>query len=193
MSSHFVFIVFDDPYVVGVLDFLVEALNGRRWQQPPHLTIQGPLPERPTATAIEHIDKTLGGTQLLIANPGIFETMSGAAVYLRVENESLRRVWNKPDYPIEKYGFNPHITLYDGPDVEMAQRAHRFLRSGKHRVELLCDQYSVVPYVSKQIELFPRDDVVGDEKAIQRMIASGKVGSAFRASFMAEISKRQEH
>ncbi|WP_162454937.1 2'-5' RNA ligase family protein [Pseudoxanthomonas kalamensis] len=188
MSSHFVFIVFDDPYVVGVLDFLVEALNGRRWQQPPHLTIQGPLPERPTAACIEQIAKTLAGTQLLIANPGIFHTKNGSALYLQVTNEILRRVWNKPDYPIEKYGFNPHITLYDGPDINKVKKAHDFFRTNKHKIELLCDRYSVVPYTAKQIELFPRDDVVGDENAIQRLIASGKVGSAFRSSFMAAIN-----
>lgn len=186
---HFVFIVFDDPYVVGVLDFLCETLNGRRWRQPPHLTIQGPLHDRPSASHLKSIEAALGGEPMLIANPGMFRTKKGAAIFLRVNSPGLRHVWNKPDFPIEKFGFNPHLTLYDGSDVAKAERGFRFLSSGKHRVELMCREYSVVPYTAKQVEMFPRDEVAGDESAIQRLIASGKVSSSFRASFMAAINE----
>lgn len=185
---HFVFIVFDDPYVVGVLDFLCETLNGRRWRQLPHLTIQGPLHERPSAAHLRAIEIALEGEPMLIANPGMFPTPKGAAIFLRVESPGLRRVWNKPDFPIDKFGFNPHLTLYDGPDIAKAERAFRFLSSGKHRVELMCRDYSIVPYTAKQLEMFPRDEVAGDVGAIQRLIASGKVSSSFRASFMAAIN-----
>ena len=186
--SHFVFIVFNDPEVVGVLNFLAEALNGRRWRQPPHLTIQGPLPNRPGADALRAIEEKLKDDQLLIANPGLFETKRGVALYLRVQSENLIRVWNKPDFPVEKYGFEPHLTLYEGPDRERALSAHAFLRSGRHRIEMICRDFKVVPYASKQAELFPMLGSVGALDAVQGLISRGKVGSSFRAAFFAAIN-----
>ncbi|MCF7220762.1 2'-5' RNA ligase family protein [Marilutibacter chinensis] len=184
--DHFIFIVFDDPHVVGVLDFLAEALNGRRWRTPPHLTIQGPFSEKPTAGDIQSIKDRLNDDALLIANPGIFKTRLGSAVYLRVESPNLKKVWNKPDFPIEKYGFNPHLTLYDGPNIKRVISAHNFLK--KNRIELICRNYSVIPYVSKQMDLFPAKGADGDTNAVQKLITLGKVSSSFRAAFMQAIS-----
>lgn len=186
--KYFIYIVFDDPEVVGVLDFLVEVMNGRKWRSLPHLTIQGPLDSKPNSDLIESIKNRLSSDDFLIANPGIFETKSGVALYLNVTSPNLKKVWNKPDFPIEKYGFNPHLTIYEGPDIEKAQKAYHFLRSGLYRIELICRQYSVVPYASKQFELFPVHEVKGNENAISRLIGLGKVSSSFRASFMQAIN-----
>lgn len=173
--------------MVGVLDFLAEALNGKRWVHPPHLTIQGPFSDRPTGGQIEGISAKLKNDTFLIANPGLFRTRKGVALYLRVQSDNLHRVWNKPDFPIEKFGFNPHITLYDGPDVEKTQRAFDFLKSGRHRIELICREFSVAPYTSKQLEMFPANGVEGDDNALERLIGAGKVTSSFRASFLSAV------
>ena len=186
--KYFVFIVFDEPEIVGVLDFLVEVMNGKRWKAPPHLTIQGPLESRPTSEHIDGIKERLASDEILIANPGIFTTKSGVALYLSVNSQNLKKVWNKPEYPIAKYGFNPHLTIYEGPDIKKAQRAYDFLKSGFYRIELICRKYSVVPYASKQLELFPVHEVQGDENAITRLIGLGKVSSSFRAAFMQAVN-----
>lgn len=185
--QYFVFIVFNDPEVVGVVDFLAGALNGKIWRQPPHLTIQGPYKDKPSALDLRQIENRLAGDELLIANPGIFETPRGAAVFLRVSSPNLRSVWNKPDFPIATHGFNPHLTLYEGPDRKRARCAYEFLRSGRHRIELICRDFAVVPYTSKQMELFPMEGAKGDEEAVQRLIWLGKVSSSFRAAFLMAI------
>jgi hypothetical protein len=186
--QNFVYVVFNEPKVVGVIDFLMAAMNGGRVKTKPHITIQGPFLDRITASKIMDIKNKLKGDQFLIGNPIIFETKSGVALCLKVQSKNLQSVWDKPDYPVEKYGFNPHITIYEGPRIEYAQAALDFLKSKSHRIELISSDFSILPYVSKQMEIFPHQLVAGDENAIEKMIAVGKVSSSFRAAFLRAIS-----
>jgi hypothetical protein len=189
--KYFIFVVFEDPEVVGILDFLAEALSGKVGRGAPHLTVQGPFGIRPTSAQIASIKRRLASDEFLIANPGIFETPAGVALYLSVRSDNLRKVWRKPDFPVEKYGFNPHLTLYEGGDVDRAKRAFNFLRAGRHRIELICRDFDVVPYAAKQKELFPMEGAEADEHAVTRLIARGKVSSSFRAAFLRAVNSHE--
>lgn len=184
--KHFLFIVFSDPVVVGALQFLASVLDPKRVLEKPHLTIQGPFEEKVDLERIESVRKYLRNDVFFIGNPGIFDTPGGVALYLSVYSENLRRVWNKPDYPIDKFGFNPHITIYEGNDINRAKAALGFL--GKNRLELLCHDFEVAQYVQKQIDMFPVDGVDGDVDAIGKLMTRGNLGPSFRARFMAAVN-----
>jgi 2'-5' RNA ligase len=59
--------------------------------------------------------------KLRLSGVGRFELADCHVVYLSVQGEALRKVWWKPDFPINQFGFNPHITVFKG-DKESADR-----------------------------------------------------------------------
>ncbi|WP_152670038.1 hypothetical protein [Lysobacter capsici] len=187
IRSNFVFVVFNDPDVVGVIDFLCCVLNEKRSHASPHLTIQGPFNEKVSIDSISAIKRRLKSDVFFIGNPGVFETEQGIVLFLRVNSDNLIKVWDKPDFPLSTYGFNPHITLYEGSDKARAKRALDCLK--KNRVELLCREFDVVQYVPKQYDMFPITSIKGNEGAISTLIGSGKIGSSFRSSFMAAVNR----
>lgn len=184
--SNFLFLVFNDRQVIGVLDFLSSAFGGKGSTTDHHLTIQGPFEDKLTANDVRVAKDRLKDDVIFIGNPDAFFSSDGAVLFLRVHSDNLRKVWNKPDYPIEKFGFNPHVTIYSGPDVERVRRALMFLK--KNRLELICRDFDVVPYVSKQVELFPREVIPGDENAISYLGWKGSIDPSFRAKFLAAVN-----
>ncbi len=184
--KHFLFIVFNDPVVVGVLQFLSSVLSNGTQSTKPHLTIQGPFEEKVDLDRVNSVRRALKNDVMFIGNPGMFETDKGVALYLSVSSENLRKVWNKPDFPVEKYGFNPHITFYEGEEKRKAKAAFEFLR--KNRVELLCRDFEVAQYVPKQIDMFPFEGADGDEDAIGKLMSRGSVSTSFRIKFMSAVN-----
>jgi hypothetical protein len=184
--KHFLFVVFTDPVVVGALQFLGSVMDSGNLSIKPHLTIQGPFEEKVDLDRIRVVKKNLEDDIFFIGNPGLFETPNGVALYLSVSSKNLRKVWNKPDYPIEKYGFNPHITIYDGPDLRKVKAAFDFLV--KNRIELLCRDFEIAQYVPKQFDMFPVEGAKGDVDAIGKLMTRGSLGSSFRARFMAAVN-----
>lgn len=185
IKNNFLFIVFNEPDVVGVIQYLSSILGGKI-QGNPHLTIQGPFDEKVQLQKIESIKDKLKDDLFFIGNPGIFSTRNGVALYLKIQSPNLLSVWDKPDFPVAKYGFNPHITIYEGPDRARAERALAFLK--KNHVELLSRDFEVVQYVSKQEDMFPVTGAIGDENAISKLMSKGKLSSSFRANFISAVS-----
>jgi len=184
MSQHFVFLVFADPIVVGAIQFLEGVMRPTASSRlPPHITIQGPFESKVGIDSIKLIERKLRDDIFFIGNPGVFETPKGVALYLRVASDHLRAVWDKPDYPIDKFGFNPHVTIYEGEDIPRANRALALLR--RHRFELLCRDFVVTQYVPKQLDMFPHGRTSGDDHAISKLISRGSLSPSFRAAFMA--------
>lgn len=185
IQRNFVFVVFDDPLVVGVLDFLHSAMMGAPLRLRPHITIQGPFGGKVGAEKIRKIASVLKEDVFLIGNPGVFWG-EVSTLFFRVQSENLARVWLKPDFPTNKYGFNPHVTVYEGSDTELVKRAYDFLK--KNRVELICREFSVVQYVPKQMDMFPNEGADGDDDALSKFIAKGSIPSSFRAKFLAAVN-----
>lgn len=177
----FVFVVFNDPLLLGIIEYLRNVFEVPADGLPPHLTIQGPLTEPATSDQIRHIQSVLAGEEFFIGNAGSFPTKKGVAFFLRVSCPKLGRVWNKPDFPIETYGFNPHITIYEGADVSRVEKAVKFLR--REPLETICRTFEIVSQVSRQFELFERLSVRADQYALQHFIRLGKIGVSFDARF----------
>lgn len=184
-KSNFLFIVFKDPFVLGIIQFLRMAL-GSRINDQPHITIQGPFSDRITAERVAVVKRALCRDEILLANPKCFESGSKIVLYMSATSAHMANVWNKPDYPIEKFGFNPHVTIYEGLDKRKVHTAIRFL--AREPIELICREFDVVPYVSKQMEMFAATETPSDEFAFQRLLSRGKVGSTFRARFLAALN-----
>jgi len=157
MSSNFMFLEFTDEEIVYLLSSLREIFSQKSSQANVHITVRGPYLKSITDEEIGRAKKIIKHDVFLIAGVGRFDNFKHT-VYLKVRSDNLEKIWDKPDFPKSKYGFNPHITMYDGEDSRLADEIYSFLE--KERLELLCQSFKLTPYVSKQIPLFVEDNGV---------------------------------
>ena len=78
-----------------------------------HITVRGPYKQRYNLRAM---DKAIDGTEVTAHGVGSFFGYSQNTVFIKCHSEMLRDVWRKTDY-----GFNPHVTIYDGESREFAE------------------------------------------------------------------------
>lgn len=103
------------------LNLAIYLLNPReKW--PAHVTIAGPF--RRTA----EIPRSLRFVeQISILGRGRFQNGARATIFLRVGSRDIVSRMKKPDYPDSV----PHLSLYSGPDTELADLLYTELESAK--------------------------------------------------------------
>ncbi|MCI0562446.1 MAG: 2'-5' RNA ligase family protein [Nitrososphaera sp.] len=153
MVKYFIFLEITDPEINALIWAITEIVTGQRPTQPFHMTVRGPYEERICMSTLKECQEAMSHDVLKISRVGRFSNPGEETVYLRIDSPNLRKIWWKPDYPIEKFGFNPHISLYRGPDRQLADRIAAFLE--KEDITLLCAEYRLVPHVTKQLDMFP--------------------------------------
>ena len=77
-----------------------------------HVTVGGPFDD---ASHVKKPTLQTQGSSLHILGVGSFFSERQNTVFLKCDSEYLKRVWNK-----KHYGYNPHITIYDGSDRDFA-------------------------------------------------------------------------
>ena len=78
-----------------------------------HITVRGPYYRG--RKQVGAVNRFVEGAEISINGSGNFFDTGQNTVYLRCESPNLGDVWDKPDF-----GFNPHITLYDGSSQSFA-------------------------------------------------------------------------
>lgn len=152
---YFVFLEFTDPKLREFLNNLRSALMGRPVLKPAHVTIRGPYDTYPEPDTLSALRENLQGYGVFIGGAGTFKTGSGYVVYLRVSSPVFSEIWWKPDFSIEKYGINPHITVFETESKNTATAVERFLRA--ERIDISTFNIALTIYASKQMELFGSD------------------------------------
>lgn len=108
---YFVFLRILEKEISDLLDIAIYTLNPHeKWGA--HITLAGPYQSKknlPRDRDFEQKVSIIGASQ--------FRDEIQNTVFLRVGSNSLRSVWDKPDYP-----FNPHLTIYDGIDHTLGDR-----------------------------------------------------------------------
>lgn len=80
-----------------------------------HITVRGPYQR--AISSLDAINREIEGSGIDIRGSGNFFESGQNTVYLACKSPQLEAVWYKRDY-----GFNPHITLYDGSSHEFARK-----------------------------------------------------------------------
>lgn len=89
----------------------------------PHITIRGPYKEISKKIIKQASDITLENDfRIILDGTGCFQTGDLFYVYIAVKSDFMRPVWKKPDYPISKGFYNPHLTIYRGNDIAVANK-----------------------------------------------------------------------
>ena len=106
-----------------------------------HITVRGPY--QGVSNLTNTISRVIESSEINIHGSGNFFDSGQNTVYLRCKSSKLETVWDKPDY-----GFNPHITLYDGPSHEFAEKLWNVVSSRTYDISFIAGP--LTPLVSSR-------------------------------------------
>ena len=161
--ASFVFLEIRDPEIYVLLNGLRREFGQE--VGPLHITVRGPYVEPIRTDDLRTWQHTIDQSPLIIQSAGLFNNGKEAVAYLKVDSLDLRKIWWKPDYPIEKYGFNPHITIYKGTDKVFSRKVFEFLKN--EDLCLACNDVVVTTFVSKQQDMFAMEFKPGTNQFLE--------------------------
>ena len=183
--SIFLFLEIQDPLVVELLTNLKCTFSGKPSLSPVHVTVRGPYKKVPSEGYLEKLWETIEGEGVLLSGIRSFEFETKKYVYIQTHSKAIRKIWWKSDYPIFEHGFNPHITLYEGP-ASTANKIEAFLK--EERLEFYCHNLSLRLYKTGQADLFGNtnreihvEHLTKDTKSILTQPYRWEVGIEYRA------------
>ncbi len=157
LEKHILYLEICDPKINVLIWEITNIINSKEVDLiPAHLTLQGPYKRKINEKDIEKCKRIMQNEKLEIAEAGRFSNPNEEVIYLKVNNPKLRQIWRKPDFPIKKYNFNPHISLYRGEDKEWADLLVDFFN--KERLNLVCEDYNFQSKVMKK-RLLPQSPI----------------------------------
>lgn len=118
----------------------------------PHITIRGPK-DKFNRAIIEKAEKIIQDISIKINDLDIIEYKDLYFCIFKVNAPALKRVWDKPDFPKKKFGFNPHITLYKG-DKAVAEKIKKLIE--------LKNKFKGLVITSKDIEV--KKSIIGQRE-----------------------------
>ena len=150
---NFIFLEFLDPEINTLLSGLKHEFGNSETGNDIHITVRGPYYRRIPREDIAKYERIVRDDPILIHGVDMFQNHGESVVCIRVCSDSLKKIWWKPDFPVEKFGFNPHISLHRTSDVKFAKIILDFLK--KEDLKLICHEFHLVPFASKQKDFFP--------------------------------------
>ena len=89
-----------------------------------HITVGGPYSYQRSWNILHGFNRLIESSEVYVRGVDNFFDSNQNTVYLKCGSPLLKDVWYKPDY-----GFNPHITLYDGSSSELARKLWNIVSS----------------------------------------------------------------
>jgi len=185
VAKSFVFLEIVDPEIRALIYGIRVVATGKPPKSGPHVTLRGPYSRPLSRSQLLRYERLLAADPLVLEGVGTFQSGDSTTVFLKVQHPKLLQIWWKPDYPVKTFGFNPHITLYEGLDTARVQRLEAFLR--REGIKLVTNEFAVTPYVSDHRDLFPVDQ--GGETLFLRLINHGLV----RADVLDRLARALGH
>ena len=113
MSRRIFYVVhFDDQRLQTSLDAMRFIANPKE-KTPAHITVRGPYSRPYNLCGLE---RKIQGAEVVADGTEAFFQEGQNTVFIRCYSERIREVWKKKDF-----GFNPHITIYDGSSRDLAR------------------------------------------------------------------------
>jgi 2'-5' RNA ligase len=165
-------LVVKDYYIASLLKYLQDALSDYPINSPPHITIRGPYVDK-------HINKnTLANISSLLINMGDI-TISKVDyfiiddelfnVYFSVLNDNLKKITRKRDYPMYRFGFNPHITLCKTNSLKRAKKIKELFNKNKIEFVVNPDKFELLTFETGKID----NEFDFDEYASESVLSNG--------------------
>ena len=89
-----------------------------------HITVRGPYQRK---LPLNHLSERISGKSIVVYKVGNFFREGQKTVFFSCLSPDLSSVWKKSDF-----GFNPHITIYDGESESFARKLYSIMRKYKY-------------------------------------------------------------
>lgn len=151
--KQFIFILITEPNILSFLVYIQRLLNDKTFKSLPHITIRGPYKKTISENTFNKIVDGLT-TPIKISTADCFENSGEIVLFLRAHIDQIKEIWWKPSFPVNKFGFNPHITIYKGQNKKLALAIMEYIN--RENLTINCREYKVVKYTPKgaQLNLF---------------------------------------
>lgn len=180
----FIFLYPERSTIKSCLDLIVYLLNPReKW--PAHITVAGPFASKRDFRIKSKFDATV-----FALNVGTFFAVGSPTVFIHVGFLGRKKVWRKPDFegnPI------PHLTLYDGKDMDFAQKIYRIVSRHRPAFSFNTTGLQVVNSVPGQYRADLRESVdvsILDETAGLTIDQIGELSADVRLSLVEKLLAR---
>jgi hypothetical protein len=126
-----------DPELSDCVD-AIRLLANPAEKSAAHLTVRGPYQRK---LPMGRLNEKISGKTIFVDKVGNFFQEHQNTVFFSCFSPDLPLVWKKSDF-----GFNPHITVYDGKSESFAKRLYSVLR--RHRYSFRFTAGRLEPFVS---------------------------------------------
>lgn len=116
---------------VDTIRYVIDPME--KWRA--HITVRGPYLRRLSRADTRRLNDRLRGNCVTIDGIGRFESRQQNTVYFKCNGTLLKDVWNKRDY-----GYEPHITLYDGTSDLIASQLEEVVGSYDYDLSFRSDR-----------------------------------------------------
>ncbi len=157
----FYVLYFDDSRLQACLDAMRFIANPMAKSRA-HITVRGPYSQ---SYEMRRQQEKIRGTEVLADGIGAFLTKDQNTVYIRCHATTLQEVWRKRDF-----GFNPHITVYDGRSREFAKTLLNKLGSMTIRFHFVVNEMSPLESQKGQYTTWLRESF--DENFVSSIVGS---------------------
>lgn len=110
-----------EPNISSILNF-IKYLCAPNSKTEVHLSLRGPYKKKLTTEAIQEYTEIIKGSLIEVYDTGNFFSTKQNTVFYRCKGNQIRKVWYK-----KNYGYNPHLTIYDGKDKDFAEELYKLL------------------------------------------------------------------
>ena len=176
MSKRIFYVVyFDDKRLQNTLDAMRFIANPREKTRA-HITIRGPYLK---SRNVYDLERKIFGTEAVADGVKAFFSENQNTVFISCYSERFREVWNKKDF-----GFNPHITIYDGASREFAKMLFDRLERLPIRFSFLVGKLSSLVSHKDQYSTWLRE-------SFDKELVSDIVGQSLTTFQIDELSSEQ--
>lgn len=127
----------------------IRFIASSKEKYPSHITVRGPYKRR---ISVDKINARLRGNIISISGIGSFSSNDHRqnTVYFTCDGNRLRDAWRKKDF-----GYEPHITLYDGEDFGFAEELYDVMKQYYFDLKFSAEKLEVLPTFPKQRSFEP--------------------------------------
>lgn len=139
-----------EPEIRSLVNFAKLVCNPKSRSEA-HVSIRGPYKHKINNDILTKYNAILSGSKILVSGIGSFINENQNTVFLKCKSESIKKVWTRKN----KYGYNPHITIYDNSLKSFASSLFNELQKLSIRFSFTATKLELIEFGKK---IFFNDD-----------------------------------
>ena len=135
-----IYVIFVNTGVIGACLDAIRLLASPDAKRFSHVTVRGPYDRALKEPLITDLNSLLKGKSILIDGAGNFFRDGQNTVFFTCRGGGLKDVWEKTEFS----DFNPHVTIYDGNDRELASQIFSIVANYSYSINCGEDKLSEI-------------------------------------------------